>query len=307
MKRAFFPTSLRMNPFVHPFVYPLTRLFVYPRTRPFMRLRVWLFACLLLWPSACTRDVDLAREVTVDASTADASTPTSCATANPCEALPLLNALPVLDGRPDCDGPGFELPRDRWIDVDPLPPTHRVEVRAAWHPDGLYVHTTITDDDVVPSALPSGPWCGDAVHVFVDEDGVFDAAPDYDDPGTAQLIVRAPDAAGATEGTRWEPSSGRGAWPSEDYVVERTATGWIVETFLRRERLGRTSSWRAGDRIAWNVFVSVSGGPDASRDDPFCGDGRLGDYGLFDRREGDTRLTPHASVSAFCEVDLLSN
>lgn len=303
MKRAFVHASLRMVLFVYPrvrpFVYPRVRLFVYPRTRPLAGLRVGLLACLLAFPFACTRDVDLAREAT-----ADASTPTSCATANPCEALPLLNVLPVLDGRPDCDGPGVVLPRDRWIDVNPLPPAHRVEVRAAWHPDGLYVHTTITDDDVVPSTLPSGPWCGDAIHVFVDEDGVFDAAPAYDDPGTAQLIVRAPDAAGATEGSRWEPSSGRGAWPAEDYVVERTPTGWIVETFLRRERLGSASSWRAGDRIAWNVFVSVSGSPDASRDDPFCGDGRLGDYGLFDRREGDTRFTPHASVSAFCEVTL---
>lgn len=295
MKHALLPTGLRMGLFG----YPRARPFVCLRERPFVCLRVGLFACLLASPFACTRDVDLARETT-----ADASTPTSCATANPCEVLPLLNALPVLDGRPDCEGPGALLPRDRWIDVDPLPPTHRVEVRAAWHPDGLYVHATITDDDVVPSAVVSGPWCGDAIHVFVDEDGVFAAAPDYDDPGTAQLIVRAPDAAGATEGTRWEPSSGRGAWPSEDYVVERTATGWIVETFLRRERLGRASSWSVGDRIAWNIFVSVSGGPEASREDPFCGDGRLGDYGLFDRREGDTRFTPHASVSAFCEVTL---
>jgi hypothetical protein len=265
-------------------------------------IRHWIqpvcFAAGLL---ACTRDVDLAREPIVDT---DAGVTASCA-ASPCDALPQLRTAPVLDGRPDCEGPGVELPRDRWIDADPLPPSHRVDVRVAWHPDGLYVHATVTDDDVVPSTVPSAPWCGDAVHLFVDDDGSFDAAPAYDDPGTAQLIVRAPDAAGATEGTRWDPSSARGPWPSDDFVATRTASGWVVETFLRRERLGRASSWRAGERLAWNLFVSVSGGPEASREDPTCGDGRLGDYGLFDRTEGSTRITPHASTTAFCEVTLV--
>ena len=250
---------------------------------------------------ACTRDVDLARESIVDG---DAGAASLCAT-SPCEALPRLRMLPALDGRPDCEGSGVELPRDRWIDVDPLPPSHRVDVRVAWHPDGLYVHATIADDDVLPSTLPSAPWCGDAVHLFVDDDGTFEAPASYDDPGTAQVIVRAPDAAGATDATRWDPSTGRGVWPSDDYVAMRTASGWVVEAFLRRERLGRTSSWRAGERLAWNLFVSVSGGPEASREDPVCGDGRLGDYGLFDRREGATRLTPHASTTAFCEVALV--
>jgi hypothetical protein len=270
-------------------------------SRPGSTLLSMLVAGLVAGLFACARDVDLARESIV---APDAGATSSCAT-SPCEALPRLRAIPALDGRPDCEGPGVELPRDRWIDANPLPASHRVDVRVAWHPDGLYVHATIADDDVIPSTVPSSPWCGDAVHLFVDEDGAFEATPAYDDPGTAQVIVRAPDATGATEGTRWDPSAARGTWPAEDYVVARSTNGWTVEAFLRRERLGRTSSWRAGERLAWNLFVSVSGGPEASREDPVCGDGRLGDYGLFDRREGATRITPHASTTAFCEVALV--
>jgi hypothetical protein len=193
-----------------------------------------------------------------------------------------------------------EFPRENWTDIDPLPPTYRVEARVAWHPEGLYLHATVIDDDVLPSAQPA-PWCGDALHVFVDDDGSFESPPAYDDPGTAQVIVRAPDAMGMTDGSRWDPASERGPWPEDDYVATRTDSGWVVETFLRRTRLGRVSAWSVGERLAWNVFVSVSGRPGDSEEDFLCGFGRKGDYGFFD----DGAESPHSSTSAFCNVALV--
>ncbi|MCB9636653.1 MAG: hypothetical protein H6721_31470 [Sandaracinus sp.] len=278
----------------------------------------------LLLVVACTRDVDLAREAVapdagedvvdagadaagidagVDAAGIDAAVPTGCAT-DPCRALSRLTERPLLDGVADCVGEGASLPAELWNDVDPFPPGVDSVLRAAWHPDGLYLFLEVTDPTVRPSTTSGAPWCGDALHAFVDDDGVFPGDASYDDPGTAQLIVTAPSADGTFEGTRWDPSSARGAWPSSDFVAVRTASGWAVEVFLPRERLGRYVPWAVGERLAWNVFVSLSGDATSSTEDPVCRGARLGDYGMFDVREADRRLTPHASTRAFCSAAL---
>ena len=123
-------------------------------------------------------------------------------------------------------------------------PEAAISYAAAWHPRGVYLFVAVRDPTRAPRADGVAPWCGDAVHLFVDADGAYGAAPDYDDPGTRQFILVPPADEGAErrDGSVWMPEEGRGPWASGDYVAVATPTS------ATDRPTGRTPGRRAGVR-----------------------------------------------------------
>src|SRR5688500_2421346 len=112
-----------------------------------------------------------------------------------CARIPALAAPPAIDGAIE---PGLRMQTlipVGWQDTGDLgtaPIDVPVELAIAYRPDGLYFVVDVRDADRFPAPPACGSYCGDAVELYVDHDGEFPAAPDYDAIGAMQLITRAP-------------------------------------------------------------------------------------------------------------------
>jgi hypothetical protein len=191
-----------------------------------------------------------------------------------------------------------------------LPSDSHARYAAAWRPDGLYFYVEVDDAKVV-AALKNdkGPWCGDGIELYADNDAVYTAAPNYDPTGTIQLVARAPgdDPTGnvlATDG-RYHTRSSKplGVWATSGHVSVLRDNGYALEGFVSYEDL-YLNSWTlsAGGKVGFDIAVNVSAD---SGQKAACGT-NLGQYYLRVSSlpcNGDA-CRPYSNVAAFCTPTL---
>ncbi len=201
-------------------------------------------------------------------------TPPAPAGLDDCKAIAAMPASPVIDGVLDCGVALWNMPILGWNGTGSIPSGAQTQIGAAWRSDGLYlfVHVTGAGANRYPSPSGDGPWCGDAVELFVDSNGVYNHPPSYDVPGTMQFIVEAPTDAmnTATVGEKFQDGNDSGR------LVRRVRHGPHGRRVRRR-------SLRAG------------GGPGAHELDPRCRSPRRPRRrGRPGRPDGDARQLPSA-------------
>ncbi|UJR86418.1 Hypothetical protein I5071_85130 [Sandaracinus amylolyticus] len=239
-----------------------------------------LLAALATTPTACGR-VGYDSQGRLDAAVVqDAGTSSepdaSCARAlDPCTELPRLDAPPSIDGALEpCLALSVIEPRG-WNGLEPLPDGITARAAIAWHPDGLYAYVEVDDGERHAASPPDRAHCGDAIEVFVDDDGALTAPPDYDRPGTAQFVVAAPLATRGPYAQRWVIDL-IGDWTSPRFLMVERPSGYALEALIVAEDLG-LASWALvpGARlgVALSIDVSPPGGPREGE----CG-GRLGQF-----------------------------
>ena len=186
-----------------------------------------------------------------------------------CDELVLLESAPIIDGVLEPN-----LARLRWLDPSTatLPPGMRVDVALAYRPNGVYFYLAVEDPTLNPAPLDALDYCGDGVELYVDDDGLIQAPPAYDSPGTMQFIVAGPENA-ATPSRRGQrfvfpnsasgDSTDLGDWTSDDFIAVATAGGYAVEAFVVASDLD-LDAWTLapGGKIGWNLSFNV-GGPQA--------------------------------------------
>jgi hypothetical protein len=181
------------------------------------------------------------------------------------EVLPL-ELAPVVDGILE---PNVTLLR--WLDASTpeLPSGMRVDVALAYRPDGVYFFLAVEDPTLDPPPPDALDYCGDGVELYVDDDGVIQAPPAYDSPGTMQFIVAGPtnSTTPAHRGQRFMfpdvpsgDSTDLGDWTSDEFVAVPTATGYAVEAFVVANDLD-LDAWALapGAQIGWNLSFNVGG------------------------------------------------
>jgi len=185
-----------------------------------------------------------------------------------CDEVVPLERAPVIDGVLE---PNLTLLR--WLDrtTPELPLGMSVDVALAYRPDGVYFYLLVVDPTLNPAPQSALDYCGDGVELYVDDDGIIQAPPAYDAPGTMQFIVAGPvdSATPAHRGQRFmfpnEPSGDStdlGDWTSDNFVAVATATGYAVEAFVVASDLD-LDAWTLapGDKIGWNLSFNI-GGPE---------------------------------------------
>jgi hypothetical protein len=216
-----------------------------------------------------------------DAPVADAPDAGCGMAVDPCTTVPRLPDPPVLDGRLDpCLVPSPITPV-AWTDTGVPNVTARAAV--AWRADLLYVYIEVDDPALHPAGMTDDAYCGDGVEVYVDDDGTFAAAPDYDVPGTSQLIVAAPvnESSVSTQASRWAAGAGELPWPGRRMVMRGRPGGYALEVFVDANALG-LSSWSlaAGDRVGFDLSINVSTADGTPTGDPADCGSRLGQFFL---------------------------
>ena len=188
-----------------------------------------------------------------------------------CDQLIPLASDPLIDGALEPN-----LTSLRWIDESwpGAPAGIRATVALAYRPNGVYFFVDVEDPTRDPAPIGTFAYCGDAVEVFVDDDGAFQAAPDYDDPGTVQLVVAGPadTTAPSHRGQRFRFATGLGgrdlgAWSSNDFVAVPTARGYAIEALVVAGDLD-LDAWTLapGAKIGWNLSLNIGGPKDAGVD-----------------------------------------
>jgi hypothetical protein len=223
-----------------------------------------------------------------------------------CMRLPALAQPPQLDGVLDCGPSLIDLPASGWTASQALPSDNHARYAAAWRPDGLYFYVEVDDTLRLPAlAKDVDPWCGDGVELYADADGKYYSAPDYDDPGTIQLLAAAPArdpstplAVDARYHTRSELRSGD--WTTTRHVMVPRAGGYALEAFVAAADL-ELSSWglASGNTVGIDIAINVSV-PDENQK-VGCGY-YLGQYYLRVSRAPCTTdaCRPYSNVAAFC-------
>jgi hypothetical protein len=196
----------------------------------------------------------------------DSSQETGCATSSNvdyCTGLPLLPAAPVIDGILDCGPELVDLTPVDWSGPAPLPPFpsgNSAMLAVAWRPAGLYVFVSVTTPTAIPADTGSPAFYGAGVEVYVDSDGIFPAAPAYDNPGAIQLVATAPSGSMATvRGEGYRDSTDEGPWASTQFGTFPTTSGFVFEGFVVAADLG-LARWALAStlQIGLDVAVDVS-------------------------------------------------
>lgn len=227
-----------------------------------------------------------------------------------CTQLPALAQPPQLDGRLDCGPALIDLPAAGWDSTGTLPSDNHARYAAAWRPDGLYVYVEVDDPLALPAvASDVDPWCGDGVELYVDSDGSYDSAPDYDDPGAIQLIATSPAADASTAlavDARYHTRSQQriADWTATRHIMVLRDGGYALEAFVAAEDLD-LSSWPlvSGATVGLDIAINVSV-TDASQK-VGCGHA-LGQYYLRLSRLpcSSDSCRPYSNAAAFCTARL---
>lgn len=233
--------------------------------------------------------------------------PVSCAARvahDYCSVLPPLPASPQIDGELDCGVALRPNPAAHWLGgarQDP-PSDHRSEVAVGWRPDGIYVYVRVYEPELDPARSDDAVFDGDAVEIYVDDDGRFGSAPAYDGEGTRQFVAAAPEASATSRwGRVYRDMVDIGSWDVDSFVAVSTGDGYAVEAFVRMDQLGRPDRLLgAGERVGFDLGVNIS--RDSNRQGN-RGDDYLGQY--FLRVASSGAPWPFENVSAFCTPELL--
>ena len=229
-----------------------------------------------------------------------AAAPAGCAV-DYCASRPALAAAPTLDGVLECGLSLTAIDPAGWSGNEAKPADLAVAYAAAWRPDGIYFFVQVEEAQRLPAPLTSPVYCGDAVHVFVDDDGTYTAAPAYDVPGTLQLVAAAPSDAStpASRGTIFAPPQPGSAWNAAHFRAFPTAAGYALEAFVPSDDLGHAAPYFAqGAHVGVDVAVSYGGTP-SLYGDATCP--KRGDFVL--RRISRSAVSaglPHDDTRAFC-------
>src|SRR5258706_7994374 len=176
--------------------------------------------------------------------------------------IPLASA-PVIDGVLEPS-----LTPLRWVDdsMPDVPAGIRATAAVAYRADGVYFYVDVEDPTHDQAPLTTFAYCGDGVELFLDNDGVIQAPPDYDNPGTIQLVVAGPvDAVTPSHrGQRFRHSADLGPWASKDFIAVPTSRGYAVEAFVVASDLDLvTWTLAPGGKIGWNMSLNI-GGPEVA-------------------------------------------
>lgn len=240
----------------------------------------------------------------VDSHDAQACTPATPPTLDDCSGIVALPAPPVIDGVLDCGVPLWPMPLQAWSGSSPPPSTVEAKLGIAWRPDGLYFFVRVTG--LGPTRYPpppsTDPWCGDAIELFIDNDGMYANPPLYDDPGTIQVIAEAPSdtmtsiSTGATyrDGTEIAPWTGQ-------YTVVRTNDDFDGEAFIVASDLG-LSSWSLALNGEVGMDVAIDLGDPAAQTSS-CP--RLGQFTIQDPDTDASCSVAACNVYEFCSPQLV--
>lgn len=220
-----------------------------------------------------------------------------------CFQLPSLAAPAVIDGILDCGLPLLPLAPVGWNGTDALPAWHSAAIAVAWRSDGLYFYAEVRGQTPTPHPAGQPIWCGDAVQLYVDADGLVNPGGSYDAPGAVQFIIAAPSEPGATpEAERFVRGASQGTWMTSALQVLTLSDGYAVEVFVTAADLG-LPSWSPQRQLGLNVAIDVAGS--GSEPTLRCGL-QLGQYFLqvAPQRGGSCNGEPWCDTRAFCTPEL---
>lgn len=226
-----------------------------------------------------------------------------------CTELPFLPAPPLIDGKLDCGLALVTFAPIAWTG-GATPPDATAEYASAWRADGVYFFVRVHDPSLVPAEPSHEVWQGDTVELYVDDNGRYAAPPNYDIPGSRQLVVAAPASATRSSSVGALYAFGSGGvvekWTSSQFGAYGTADGYVVEAFVTAQDLALSSlDLAAGAFVGIDLSIGVSYpsslGPDAG-----APGNRMGQYFL---RTGETDagavVLPPFDVRAFCQPVLV--
>lgn len=221
-----------------------------------------------------------------------------------CSHIHGLPAAAVIDGQLDCGPELRALAPVGWNGSGSLPAAPTTSVAAAWRADGLYVYVEVRGKTAAPHPSGSAIQCGDAVEIYVDQDGnVNTGTGNYDTPGAMQFVIAAPapSAPGTIEAQRFVESNHKGAWTSANVRTALLSDGYAVEAFITAADLDLTA-WALSGQIGFDVAIDVAGTPNRSS----CAGGmQLGQYFLREGAAGGScNGEPWCDSRAFCTPQL---
>lgn len=186
-----------------------------------------------------------------------------------CAELPQLATPPKMDGVLDEGLALVDIPDVTYHSDYPelsrvLPTGFHARFAAAWHAQGVYVFFAVTDDNRLVADATQPVWQGDGVEVYVDDDGAFSDASEYDNPGTTHLLYGAP----ARDQDAGKPRVERTTrvnmprpepWPAARVYALATATGYVLEAVVTALDLDLAAwSLQPNMRIGFNVGINAS-------------------------------------------------
>ncbi|MFT3923748.1 MAG: sugar-binding protein [Myxococcales bacterium] len=217
-----------------------------------------------------------------------------------CVSIPRLQRDPVIDGKVDSHLNMVDLQPKGWAGYKSAPlPTHTTATFAfAWRPNGLYVFIHVVDPNRLPPPADAFIWQGDGVEVYFDTDGQHPNAPEYENPGTIQIIVEAPadNTTPATRSERFSKGATQGNWASSDYATFPTDDGYVFEGFVQADAVNASSLMLQRDNTV-GVDLSINVSVLDDQVDAGVGDVlRLGQYFL-----STSASTPSCGGLPFCD------
>lgn len=249
-----------------------------------------------------------ATDTSVQDSNPDIDAPRCTPSSDYCADLPRLLEEPVLDGVVDCGLALVEVDTTHWDSDAPFPAGAALRYAAAWRPNGLYVFFDVDDPDRFPG-VPDGHevFCGDSVEAYVDADGDFPNAPQYEDPGATQLVVEAPhsESMDGTFAQRYRDSEPLGDIPQALFVSTPRPGGYTVELFVGAEELD-LNAWtlQARKDLGFSIGLNLST-PDGTTTNCGLRQGQL----LLTRESSFTppqcNGQPYCDVRSFCTPMLI--
>jgi hypothetical protein len=193
-----------------------------------------------------------------------------------------------------------------WTGDVPLPAHVSAEYALAWLPSGLYAFVSVRGVEGTPAPLDQHPYCGDAVELFVDTDGLYENPPAYDAAGTMQFVAAAPGSdPSAHRGRRYRQTAVVSEWQATSFGTFRTGSGYVLEALVTAEDLDVPAwSLTAGGGVGVSLAIDVGATDDMTLPANACGS-RLGQYFLHvPTGATETCSAPYCSTSAFCPASL---
>lgn len=151
----------------------------------------------------------------------------------------------------------------------------KLEYAAAFSDAGLYLYVRVLGLPVTRHAADEPLFCGDAVELFVDADGVLDPLGMYESSGTLQFVIAAPDAldpgASRIEAAKFMQGQPFGPWVSTAPKLLPLPDGYAVELLIAAADLGLWS-WQPAGQLGFDLAVDfAAAGPTT---DGLCKTGR---------------------------------